>query len=344
MSRSIPPAGRGLLAVAGGIGRLQAGWSVRVPAQSLGPLVILLVLVAMFSFAIPHFLRPGNVAAILESASVAVVLAVAATFVVLMGSIDLSIEGVMATASIVLSLLVANSYTHLTLGWAGILASLLIGAGFGLVNGLLVVRCRIQSLIVTLGTWFVGLGLAATLYPARQPTISDRTIVFLGLDRSLGVSPLVPLAVVVLGIALVVERQTKFGRVVMGIGADERIMMLSGIPVARYKIGAFVLAGFLVGVAAVMVTAQLGVGNATAGQGTLFSTVTAVVVGGTLLSGGRGGVLQSTTGVMILEVLRNGMVLLGISPYSQRMIEGLGIVAAVAIGNWHLRRRLRVVK
>ena len=318
--------------------------SRRLQVQSLGPLAILLVLVVIFSFASPQFFRIANFEAILESASIALVLSIAATFVVLMGSIDLSIEGVMATASITLSLLIANSYTALALGPLGIALCVLIGAAFGLVNGLLVVRFRIQSLIVTLGTWFIGLGVAASLYPARQPVISDPTIVFVGLNRSLGVSPLVLLAVAVLAVAVVIERQTKFGRIVLGIGADERLMTLSGIPVDRYKIGAFVLAGTLVGIAAVMVTAQLGVGNATAGQGYLFSTITAVVVGGTLLSGGRGGVLQSATGVMILEVLRNGMVLLGINPFSQRMIEGLGIVVAVVIGNWHLRRRLRVIK
>lgn len=316
----------------------------RLHLQSLGPAAILLVLIAIFSLVSNQFLRIANFEAILESASIALVLSTAVTFVVLMGSIDLSVEGVMATASIALSLLVANTYNTLSLGALGIAACVAIGAAFGLVNGLLVVRFRIQSLIVTLGTWFIGLGLAATVYPARQPVIVDLTIVFLGLNRSLFVSPLVILALAVLVGALIVERQTKFGRIILGIGADERLMALSGIPVVRYKIGAFVLAGTLVGVAAVMVTAQLGVGNATAGQGYLFSTITAVVVGGTLLSGGRGGVLQSATGVMILEVLRNGMVLLGINPYSQRMIEGLGIVIAVLIGNWHLRRRLRVIK
>ena len=325
-------------------GRLTGRGSHRIHVQALGPLAILLALIVIFSIASHQFLRIANFEAILESASIAIVLSTAVTFVVLMGSIDLSIEGVMATASITLSLLVANSYTSLSLGWLGIAICLLIGAAFGLVNGLLVVRFKIQSLIVTLGTWFIGLGLAATLYPARQPVISDPTIVFFGLNRSLGISPLVLLAVAVLVIAVVIEQQTKFGRIVLGIGSDERLMILSGIPVSRYKLGAFVLAGALVGVAAVMVTAQLGVGNATAGQGYLFSTITAVVVGGTLLSGGRGGVLQSATGVMILEVLRNGMVLLGINPFSQRMIEGLGIVVAVVIGNWHLRRRLRVIK
>ena len=340
---------RGLSSPGRGIDQQDAGRrsgrsSRRLQVQSLGPLAILLVLVVIFSVASHQFLRIANFEAIFESASIALVLSIAATFVVLMGSIDLSIEGVMATASITLSLLVANSYTSLALGPLGIAICVLIGAAFGLINGLLVVRFRIQSLIVTLGTWFIGLGLAATLYPARQPVISDPTIVFFGLNRSLGVSPLVILAIAVLAIAVVIERQTAFGRMVLGIGSDERLMTLSGIPVARYKIGAFVLAGTLVGIAAVMVTAQLGVGNATAGQGYLFSTITAVVVGGTLLSGGRGGVLQSATGVMILEVLRNGMVLLGINPFSQRMIEGLGIVIAVVIGNLHLRRRLRVIK
>lgn len=316
----------------------------RMQLQSAGPLIILLALVVIFSVANDQFLRVGNVKAILESASIALVLSTAVTFVVLMGSIDLSVEGVMATASITLSLLVANSFTTLSLGPLGIVACVLIGLAFGLVNGLLVVRSKIQSLIVTLGTWFIGLGLAATLYPARQPVISDPVMVFLGLNRSLGVSPLVIVAVAVLAAAVVIERQTKFGRIVFGIGSDERLMAFSGVHVGLYKVGAFALAGALVGVAAVMVTAQLGVGNATAGQGYLFSTITAVVVGGTLLSGGRGGVLHSAVGVMILEVLRNGMVLMGVNPFSQRMIEGLGIVAAVVIGNWHLRRRLRVIK
>lgn len=318
--------------------------SVATVLQAWGPAIMLAALFILFSIISPQFLRVPNLLAIMESASIALVLACAMTFIIMMGSIDLSIEGTMATASISLSLLVANSFNENNFGILGLAAVLLLATAAGAANGFLVARFRIQSLIVTLGTWFIGLGTASLLYPARQPVINEKLMVFLGLNRSLGVSPLVVISIIVLLFCVVLERKTLFGRMVRGIGADERLLQLAGISVRAYKIGAFAIAGLLTGIAAVMVTAQLGVGSAQAGQGYLFSTITAVVIGGTLLSGGRGGILQSVIGVLILEVLRNGMILTGIDPYSQRIIEGVGIVTAVVIGNWHMRRRLRVIK
>ena len=155
-----------------------------------------------------------------------------------------------------------------------------------------------------------------------------------------------PLAVWValsaLGLAWVFERFTRIGRYVYAIGGGEDLAVLSGIPVKRVKVVIFTLAGALYGLAGLLSAAQLGMGNALIGSGRLFFTITAVVVGGSALTGGEGGVLNTFIGVLIIAVLANGMVLLGISPYVQQAVQGLLIIVAVALSID--RARLKIVK
>lgn len=203
---------------------------------------------------------------------------------------------------------------------------------------------RLPSLIVTLATWFIGLGVATLLFPGRQPQIIDTRLTALALDKTLGVSALVFIALTVFTVAYLAQRYTHFGRLCYAIGRDERTTRQSGQRVRLHKIAAFALMGTLAGLGGVMISAQLSVGNPMAGQGFLFPAVSAAVIGGTLLSGGVGGVMHSIVGVFILEVLRNGMVQLGVDPYLRHVVEGATIIGALLAGNWSLRRRLRVVK
>ncbi len=311
---------------------------------AFGPVLVLLALTVVFSIASPAFHTADNLKAILESSAVPVVLAVGLTFVLVQGSIDLSIEGAMAASSMVVSLLIANSITPHQLGWIAVAAGLGCGAAIGLANGLLYTVLRIPSLIVTLATWFIGLGLATLLFPGRQPEILDTRLTMLALDKRLSVSLLVYIALVFTALGFWLQNYTQFGRLCYAIGVDEKTTRQSGLPVRFHKVLAFTLAGLASGAAGVMISAQLGVGNPNAGDGFLFPAISAAVIGGTLLSGGRGGVLQSALGVLILEVLRNGMIQLGVDPYLRHVIEGATIVGALVVGNWRLRSRLRVVK
>jgi len=312
--------------------------------KGLGPAAVLIAMIAIFAVSSAAFPTLDNMKAILEGSAVPVVLVVGLTFVLIQGSIDLSIEGVTASSSMVVSLLIANSTTQERLGWIAILAAVACGAIFGLANGLLYTVLRLPSLIVTLGTWFIGLGIATLLFPGRQPEILDPGLTRLALDKGWGVSALVYLAFAFAMVGYGIQNHTQFGRLCYAIGADEKTTRLSGLPVGFHKVLAFTLMGVVSGAGGVMISAQLGVGNPAAGDGFLFPAISAAVVGGTLLSGGKGGVIQSVVGVLILEVLRNGMIQLGVDPYLRHIVEGVTIIGALVAGNWRLRGRLRIVK
>ncbi|MBY4592605.1 ABC transporter permease [Rhizobium sp. 8Z] len=320
------------------------GHSMKIQLKEFGPAFTLLVLCVVFSIASPQFFSIANAQAILESSAIPVVLAVGITFIIIQGSIDLSIEGVMAASSMVVALLIANSITGQDYGWLAILAGPAAGIMFGLANGLLYTYLRLPSLIVTLATWFIGLGVATLLFPGRQPEILDTRLTMLAIDKQFGVSYLVIIALLVSCLGIFLQNFAQFGRMSFAIGIDEKTTRLSGNSVRLHKVLAFSFMGLLAGMGGAMISAQLAVGNPSAGQGFLFPTISAAVIGGTLLSGGKGGVLHSIIGVLILEVLRNGMVQIGVDPYLRHVVEGIIIIAALVVGNWQLRARTRVVK
>jgi len=325
----------------------------RAPARSrrrttlladFGPLGALVLLCLVFSMLSPQFATWANVRNILDSASVLAVIAVGLTFVLLLGAIDLSIEGVMATAALSVALLVANTRNDVDLGFLGIVAAVAIGACFGLANGLLSTGLKIPSFMTTLGMSAIGIGIATVLFAGVQPSLTSPEIAQWASGQWLGLTRLTFIALGVVILGLLIQRYTRLGRYARAIGGAEELALLSGIPVRRYKTIAFTFAGAVYGLAGVMITIQLGSGIVQAGVGQNFAAITAAVVGGTLLSGGRGGVLHSIVGVLIVTVLVNGLVLIGVSPYVQRAVQGIIVVVAVAITAWPLRERLRVVK
>jgi ribose transport system permease protein len=259
-----------------------------------------------------------------------------------MGSIDLSVEGVLTAAAVVLSMLVLNGANTNDLGLVGIAAVLAVGAGIGFVNGLIHVRLKIPSFMTTLGTWFIGVGVANALLGGMAVRINDPIVRGLAIERFLGFPWGVWLALGCLLVAIVIQNHTRFGRYLYALGGGEDLAALSGINVARVRIAAFTIAGAFYAVGGILAAAQLGLGNAQIGTGRLFTTVTAVVVGGTALSGGEGGVIQTLVGVLIVVVLSNGMVLMGVPPSVQIGVQGLMIIAAVALSID--RRKMRVVK
>jgi ribose transport system permease protein len=286
----------------------------------------------------------GNVATILDEASIGTILACGLTFVVLQGMIDLSIEGVMAFTAVLVSLLVTNDQNHLHLGALGVIVAVVAGAAFGIANGLLCVKLRIPSLMTTLGTWFVGLGIAVVLMHGASPQVGDKGFSALALSKVLGVTRITWIAFAVLAVTYVLQVRTRFGRYSYAIGSDEQVVRLSGINVGRYKIAAFGLMGLLAGLAGVLATARLGAGTPDSATGELFSTIAAVVIGGTLMSGGRGGVLHSFVGVLIFAVVNNETILSGIDPYLQTALQGAVILVIVSAAAWPIRRRLQVAK
>jgi ribose transport system permease protein len=310
--------------------------------KSLAPLLALLVLSLLIGIRNPRFFDFFNFVRIANSAAIPLVLALGATFVILLGSVDLSVEGVLALGAVVVAILVQNDMNQNSLGWIAPLFAVAAGAAIGFLNGLVHVKARIPSFMVTLGSWFVGIGLATLILGGTNARILDPGIRNLALSRFFNFPLAVWVAIGVLILAWWLERFTTFGRHVFAIGGGEDLAALSGIHVNRVKVLVFTLAGAFYGIGGVLAAAQLGQGNATIGDGRLFSTITAVVVGGTSLSGGSGGALNTLVGVLIIAVLGNGMVLLGISPDIQQAVQGLIIIIAVAASID--RQRLKFVK
>ncbi|MEZ2129637.1 MULTISPECIES: ABC transporter permease [unclassified Sinorhizobium] len=311
----------------------------------LGPLVALAVVIVILSVLRPStFLTWENFRAITDQASIPLILAMGASFVILMGCIDLSIEGVMATAALVFVLLSANSVNNVNLGIGAPLIALLAGTLMGLLTGVIHTVFRVPSFMVSLGTWFIGLGIATVLFGDSVPQLSGDLTRSWASASPLGVSNAFVVAVVFMIVAKFISDNTSMGRFAYAIGADENIASLNAVSVNRYKVYVFALAGFCSALAGVIGCSRLGVGVVDLGSGQLFQTIAAVVIGGTLLSGGRGGVINSICGVLLVVVINNGLILMGVSPVFQRAVSGLVIVVAVVATAFNQRSRLRIVK
>jgi ribose transport system permease protein len=306
------------------------------------PVAVLLALCILISIFSPNFVSISNMIGLLNSASIPIVLCMGATFIILMGSIDLSLEGVVAVAAVLLSLLVDNDVSSYSIGLFAVPIAIAVGGAMGLLNGVLHVKLKTPSFMTTLGVGFAGIGIATTVLGGFTARISDGSVRFLSLGRILGLPVAAWIALAAVLLSLLIQEQTRLGRWLYAIGTDETTARHAGIPIERTRIITFTVAGLFYGVAGVLSVAQFGQGHALIAQGRLFTTVTAVVVGGTSLSGGVGSVLNSVIGVFVVTILANGMILMGVAPYVQQGVQGLLIIVAVTLALD--RSRLDVVK
>lgn len=307
------------------------------------PLVILLIVFTALNPA--SFPTVANAQTILNQAALPLIVGVGATLVILMGSIDLSVEGVMGAAGMTFVLMSANSRDTMDLGPWAIVIAVVVGMLLGLFTGLIHTRLKVPSFIVTLGVWFVGLGIATVLFgESAIPFLPDDGLKAWPTDLTLGVPNSFLLAMVVVLAGIAVARYTRLGRFTYAIGNSELISRDNGVPVSRYKVYVFIVAGGCSALAGVLASLQLGAGSATVGIDTLFVTIAAVVIGGTSLSGGKGGIHRTAIGVLLLTVLNNGLILSGVSPNIQSAVSGTILVAAIIVAAWPHRSRLRIVK
>lgn len=316
--------------------------SLRLRAPALLPLGVLVLLGIVIGLIAPNFLSTGNMTRIAVAASIPLVLACGMTFVIIMGSIDLSTEGLTAVAAVVLSLVVGNAVNQTDIGLLAVPLTILLGAVLGFVNGVVHVRLRIPSLIASLGLGFIALGIATVILQGSTVRVTDPDIRNMALYRVYGIPMIVLVAAAALGIAWIFQEYTRLGRWSYVLGGGEDVARLSGVPTSRVRIGVFTLAGAFYGLGGALYVAQFGQAQALISQGVLFTVITAVVVGGTALTGGVGGVLCSLVGVLLVTVLGNGMVLMGIPPALQQGMQGLLIIVAVALSVD--RQRSRAVK
>ncbi|AQZ62315.1 Ribose ABC transport system, permease protein RbsC (TC 3.A.1.2.1) [[Actinomadura] parvosata subsp. kistnae] len=295
--------------------------------RALPILVVLVVLLAAIAIVNPHFLEPAGFLAFLKRAAPLVILAAGQYFVIVSGEFDLSV-GSLVTAEVVIAARLIDGDESAT--WPVLALLIVIGLLVGLVNGVVTTKLRVPSFIVTLGMLLVLSG-AVFLWTGGAPrgALSEGFRTF---GRgALGPVPWSVLILLAVGAAAIWLMRADFGKTLMATGDNERAAALSGVRVDRAKIFAFVLSGLAAAVAAILLGGFAGV-SAQVGQGLEFSAITAVVLGGVALGGGRGSVLAAMAGAFTLEALFTLLNLYGISGALEFTVQGVIIIAAVAAG------------
>jgi ribose transport system permease protein len=302
--------------------------------DALALLFVLAVLVMAFSLATERFLTAPTLRTIANQVPELVVAAVGLTFVLLIGAIDLSVGSVMALSSAAMGL----GLVKLGLGLlpASLLA-LAVGTACGAGNGLLTVRLRLPSFIVTLGTMEMARGLAYLATRSETLYVGER-VEGLAEAAVLGLSAPFLASVALVAVAQFALTRTVFGRHATAIGTNEEAVRLAGIDPAPVKLAIFTGAGFLVGAAGIVYTSRLGAADPNAGIGFELQAIAAVVVGGTSLLGGRASVVGSFLGVLVIAVLGSGLAQAGAQEPTKRLVTGAVIVAAVVADRFRRER------
>ena len=301
------------------------------PLGQLGPFIALILASAFFGVTTDRFFSTENFSLILQQVMVVGVIAIGQTLIILTAGIDLSCGVVMALGSIVMTKFAVDFGVPAPLA---ILCGIAVCAAFGWVNGMLVTRIKLPPFIVTLGTF--NIAFAITQLYSKAQTVTDvppmmtwlgETFQILGTNVAYGT---VLMILLYLGVWFWL-RETAPGRHVYAVGNSPEATRLVGIPTERVMLGVYVIAGVFYGIAALLSVARTGVGDPNAGQTENLDAITAVVLGGTSLFGGRGVILGSLVGAVVVGVLRNGLTLMGVDSVYQVLVTGILVILAVTV-------------
>lgn len=295
--------------------------------------VIMLIGLSVFT---SSFLQMKNLVNVLRQATVVGVLSMGMTFVIIGGGIDLSVGSTMALASCIAAAY-STSTTAIPLPLA-IALGCLVGIVVGALNGIVVAYLGVVPFIATLGMQYAVRGVAL-VYTGSRP-INALTTAFTNLGK--GYAGPIPVPVIIFAIVALISwfflAKTQFGRYIYAIGGNEKAALVSGLRVKQLKFLSYVINGMTAALAGILLAARVAVGSPTAGESYDLLAITAVVVGGTSNAGGTGGILPSIIGVFIVTVMNNGMDLLGISGYYQKIVTGVVVLLAVIIDRNNVNR------
>jgi len=299
-------------------------------------LPLLLIIIGM-TLATDKFLTTNNLFNIMRTASVFIVIGIGQTFVITSANIDLSVGSMLA-------LVAGLTGTYLVTGGSVVVAILLalsLGVLFGMVNGLIVTRLGVPALLATLGTLVAYRGMIQEYMRGDYHVKFPQPIVYLG-QGMIGPVPvpvIIALLVAVLGAVLL--RYTRFGRYCIAIGGNEDAARLAGINVNRWKTIVYAFQGLLVGLGSIMMMGRLNAAHPSIGQGMELHVIAGVVLGGTSLFGGRGSILGTVLGMLLIGVLENGLLLAGLGFFWQQIFLGMLIILSVAVQTARQRRSVR---
>jgi len=318
--------------------RTSPPWRRLFAGSIAGPVAALLIACLFFGSQSDRFFSAGNFSLVIQQVMVVGTLAIGQTLIVLTAGIDLSNGAIMAFGTIVMTKLAASGALPPT---AAIVAGVAVCASFGFANGFLVTSVPLPPFIVTLG--MLNIASALTHLYSKEETITGlpATLTTLGDTFRVGATDATYGSVVMLALFALFAYllgQTPWGRHVFAVGSNPEAARLTGIPTRRLIIGVYTIAGIVYGIAALLLVARTGVGDPKAGQTDNLDSITAVVLGGTSLFGGRGGVMGSLIGALIVGIFRNGLQLMGVASIYQMLITGILVILAVTVDQLARRR------
>jgi len=297
--------------------------------------MIVAVMFIFMSFASPYFLTVPNLLAVMLGLSLEAIIAVAMVHLMVSGGFDMSVGSVVAFTGAVTAMLLRSGVPVVF----AVLLGLLIGAAIGLFNGFIVAKVGINAFVTTLSSLSLFRGLTLIVTHGQNITGLPRSFKMIGQFKIIGVQTPIIIAVVLLIIGDLLLRRSRFFRQSYYIGGNEQAARLSGIPVDKMKILAYMLTGLFAGISGIVMTARLGAASVTAGSGMELRVITAVIIGGASLNGGEGSILGAFLGTLLMALITNALTLLGVDVYWQTFVIGATLLLAVLIDTLSKRNR-----
>lgn len=303
--------------------------NMKTSLQKLGPVIGLLLIVVIISVMSPSFLTMNNLFNVLRQVSINALIAFGMTFVILTGGIDLSVGSILALTGAVTAGMMANGMDPILAMLLGVLLGVILGA----INGLIIAKGKVAPFIATLATMTIFRGLTLVYTEGRPISGFGESIAFQMLGKGYFFGIPVPVMTMAIAFAVLyfILKKTTFGRRVYAVGGNEEASKLSGINADRIKIYVYSLAGGLTAIASLILTSRLNSAQPTAGSMFELDAIAAVVLGGTSLTGGRGWIVGTLVGALIIGVLNNGLNLIGVSSFFQQVVKGAVILIAVLL-------------
>lgn len=306
-------------------------WTFKEILGKMGPLLALIILVLLVTALSPDFVAPTNLLNLLRQVSVNAVIAFGMTFVILTGGIDLSVGSILAFTGAITAQLILNGMT----GWLAVTIGVLLGAVFGCFNGVLVAYGKAAAFIATLATMTIWRG-ATYVFTNGNPVTGTKInnsffFQYLGRGYLFGI----PFPIIIMAVAFavwyIVLHKTAFGRKTFALGGNERAAFVAGVNTHKTTLIIYTISGAMAALAGMILTSRLSSAQPDAGTSYEMDAIASIVIGGTSLAGGKGRMVGTLIGALIIGTLNNGMNLLGISSFYQQIVKGIVILIAVLI-------------
>ena len=297
-----------------------------------GQLISLLIVIVLFSVGTAgQYLSIENFVTILSLAGIPMIISLGVHQIIIMGAMDLSLEGIVAFCAVISGLLIKNQVTNMDIGMGIFPVVIIVGMVCGVFSGMINTKLKMPSFIATLGISWITFGLAVIFSGGISIPLEDLRFQSIMNGKFFGVPNITLIALVIFFILYVFQKKTSLGKHMYAIGGDEILAKQAGVNVDRVKIIVFAMGGAIYGIAGLFLVARLNSSAARLGNNLLFPAMTAVAVGGVSLSGGVGTALNAVLGTLIVTALNNGMVLMHVSPYLQNAVNGIVLITAVAL-------------